>query len=137
MKHTCLEFVDESGKSRFAYAVKPSQIKPMEEIAKEIFERGIYLLNVGKLFEAEREFRQAIRLKPDYIGVLHNSIVNSFKESDEWQRAITAMDLVFRLNSNYEIARHNLAIAYQKYGIQKDRGGKIGDALELLKWRFL
>lgn len=128
-----VEFVDESGKSRIAYWVNPDQIITVDELAKDIFERGVSLLNTGKLFEAEVKFRQAIHLKPDYIGVLHNSIVNSFKGSEEWQRAITAMQLVFRLNPNYEIARHNLAIAYQKYGIQKDKEGKIGDAIELLQ----
>jgi hypothetical protein len=30
-----LEFVDESGKSRFAYAVKPRQIKSVDETARE------------------------------------------------------------------------------------------------------
>src|SRR4051794_5906921 len=91
-----LELVDESGtSSRFAYSVKPEQIKSTEDIAKEVFEYGIQLLNEGKLLEAEKEFKRAIRLKPDYLGVLHNSIVKSFEGSGEWQRGITAMSLVF------------------------------------------
>jgi metal-dependent hydrolase (beta-lactamase superfamily II) len=32
-----LEFVDESGKSRFAYAVKPNQVAPVNEVAEDIF----------------------------------------------------------------------------------------------------
>ena len=128
-----IEFVDESGKSKLAYWVKPNQLRAVAEIAKETFERGIHLLNVGKLFEAEREFRQAIHLQPDYIGVLHNSFVNGFKGSEGMAKDYRNA-FVFRLNPNYEIARHNLAIAYQKYGIQKDNEGEIGDALELFQF---
>src|ERR671926_1419177 len=62
-----LEFVDESGKSRFAYAVKPSQIRSADETAKESFDRGLEFLNNGKQFEAEREFQRAVDLKPACI----------------------------------------------------------------------
>src|SRR4051812_22438768 len=67
-----LEFVDESGKSRFAYAVKPNQIITIDELAKEAFERGFTLFAAGQLAEAERQFQRAIRLKPKSISVLHN-----------------------------------------------------------------
>ena len=129
-----LEFVDESGTSpRLAYWVKPNQIKTSEEIAKEMFERGIEYVNSGDHLNAEREFRNAINLKPNYIHVLHNSIVRSFVGSDEWQKAITAMHMVFRLDPEYEFARRNLAIAYQKYGIQKETDGDPEGALELFQ----
>ncbi|HXG64377.1 MAG TPA: DUF4926 domain-containing protein [Blastocatellia bacterium] len=129
-----VEFVDPSGaSSRIADWVRPAQIKTLEEIAKETFEQGIQLQNEGKPLEAERKFRQAISLKPSYIGVLHNSIVRSFEGSDEWQKAITAMQLVFRINSDYEIARRNLAIAYQKYGIQKANEGDAEGAIEIFQ----
>ena len=57
-----LEFVDELGQSRFAYGVKPEQIKSTDEIAKEIFELGGELLNKGLFIAAEKLFQQAIEL---------------------------------------------------------------------------
>jgi hypothetical protein len=57
-----LEFVDESGKTKFAYSVKPNQIIKTYTMAGEAFERGLALLNEGKPFDAEREFQRAIDL---------------------------------------------------------------------------
>jgi tetratricopeptide (TPR) repeat protein len=128
-----LEFVDESGKSKFAYAIKPRQIENIGAIAKEKFERGIELQKSGNALEAEKELRQAITLMPTYIGVLHNSIVRSFENSEEWQRAITAMGTVVRIRPDYEIGRRNLAIAFQKYGIQKSLEDDNDSALELFE----
>lgn len=129
-----LEFADPSDQSlRLAYWVKPNQIKSTEEIAKGLFEDGINLLDSGNLLDAETEFRKAIRLKSDYLGVLHNSLVRGFEGSNEWQRAITAMLLVFRISPGYEIARNNLAIAFQKYGIQKAHECLNEDATELFQ----
>ncbi|HST21737.1 MAG TPA: DUF4926 domain-containing protein [Blastocatellia bacterium] len=49
-----LEFVDESGtSSRFAYSVKPDQIRSADEAAEESLKRGIKLHNEGKGIEAE------------------------------------------------------------------------------------
>lgn len=73
-----LEFVDESGKSRFAYAVKPNQIRAAEEVAKEAFEHGVVLINEGKPAAAEREFQRAIDLRPALIVNLHNLVLVGF-----------------------------------------------------------
>lgn len=35
-----LEFVDEAGKSKFAYSLRPDQIVNCDAVAKEVFERG-------------------------------------------------------------------------------------------------
>jgi tetratricopeptide (TPR) repeat protein len=127
-----LEFVDESGaESRFAYAVKPNQIRTQEEVAKEAFETAIALLNQGNQQKAESKFREAIALRPDYIRILHNSLVESFKGSEDWQRAITAMREVVRLDPSYQLAKDNLAIAFQSFGIQRATQGEHDEALEL------
>src|SRR5436853_2923716 len=62
----------------FAYSVKSNQFT---NIALASFEKGINLLNQGNLEEAEAPFREAIDLKPTFIGVLNNSIIHSFGNS--------------------------------------------------------
>jgi tetratricopeptide (TPR) repeat protein len=122
-----LEFVDQSGQSRFAYSVKPNQIRSVEETAKEAFERGLVFIEEGKPFEAEREFQRAIDLRPAYIVDLHNLICRTFENTIEWEKLIVALRLVSRLNPDYEVegynisffVRNNLAMAYQNYAIQK------------------
>jgi tetratricopeptide (TPR) repeat protein len=126
-----LEFVDEFGKSRFAYSVRPNQIRPGEEVAKEAFETAIALLNQGNHLEAESKFREAIALRPDYVRILHNSLVESFKGSEDWRGAIIAMREVLRLDPSYQMARDNLAIAFQSFGIQRANQNEHLEALEL------
>ena len=121
-----LEFVDESGtSSRLAYWVKPDQIKSSDEIAKEALEHGITLHNEGKGAEAEEEFRQAIELKPSLIEDLHNRIVNGFENSGTLENFIFAMRLILRLDPSYEVARRNLAIAYENQGVQEAERGNL------------
>jgi tetratricopeptide (TPR) repeat protein len=128
-----LEFVDESGaESRFAYSVRPSQIRTADEAARESFERGIAAFANGNTSEAEREFQRATELKPSYLGVLHNSIVNSFKGTSEWQRLMTGLRLVLRLDPNYVVAQQNLATAYLNFGIEKADEGNLSLALQIL-----
>lgn len=126
-----LEFVDESGESRFAYSVRPEQIKTQNEIAKDIFEEGVRLHNEGKPLEAEGNFRQAINLNPIYIRVLHNSVVMSLGGVDEWERARGAMRLILRINPNYKPARDNLAIAYLNRGVEEANNGDIRFSIEI------
>ncbi|MEK6410447.1 MAG: DUF4926 domain-containing protein [Acidobacteriota bacterium] len=115
-----LEFVDESGtSSRFAYSVRPNQIRTQEEVAKEVFEAGRTLFGQGNHLEAESRFREAVALSPGYIGVLHNDLVRTLSDSADWPRHIWAMRFVLRIDSTYELARYNLAIAYLKYGVEQ------------------
>ena len=127
-----LEFVDESGtSSRFAYSVKPNQIRSADEAARESLEKGIKLHNEGKGAEAEKEFRRAIELKPDLIDELHNLFLRSCEQQDDseetetFERIIFAMHLVLRLNPEYQIARDNIAIAYEKQGIIEATKGNL------------
>src|SRR6266498_2223712 len=126
-----VEFVDESGKSRIADWVKPSQIRSTDETAREALEQGIKLHNEGKGVEAEKEFRLAIELKPSLIEELHNSIVKSFElqgdfaETETFERFIFAMRLILRLNPEYTIARKNLAIAFEHQGFLEAHKGNL------------
>jgi tetratricopeptide (TPR) repeat protein len=133
-----LEFVDDSGTaSRFAYSVKPNQIRTEEEVSKEAFERGLALINEGKPSEAEREFQRAIDLRPALIVNLHNLMLNMFQGTNKWEDFIVALRLVLRLNPDFEIdgynmsiiAGNNLAMAYQNYAVQKANEGDMQTAI--------
>ena len=125
-----LEFVDESGESRFAYAVKPEQIATVESLAREAFEQGTRLQQQGKEPEAERQFARAILLNPDYLGALHNGIVSSFGNSDDFARLIPALRFILRLDPTYRIARQNLALAFFRFGAQQEIAGNTKIAVE-------
>jgi tetratricopeptide (TPR) repeat protein len=125
-----LEFVDKSGtSSRFADVVKPEQIINMDAIAREALERGIKLHNEGRGKEAEPEFRRAIELNPRNIEELHNQIVKGFDVSGTLDNFIFAMHLVLRLDSGYEAARNNLAIAYENQGVIEANRGNLHAAM--------
>jgi tetratricopeptide (TPR) repeat protein len=125
-----LEFVDESGtSSRFANVVKPEQIINIDAIAREALERGIKLHNEGRGKEAEPEFRRAIELNPRNIEELHNRIVKGFDVSGALDNFIFAMRLVLRLDPGYEVARNNLAIAYENQGVQEANEGNLYGAI--------
>jgi Flp pilus assembly protein TadD len=123
-----LEFANGSDSPRLAYWVRPDQIV---NSAKEAFERGSELMQRGRVWEAVLEFRRAAKVQPNYVGVLHNSIVKSFEGTDDWQRRVTAMRVVLRVAPDYQIARDNLAIAFMNYGVEKAREGDLAASGEL------
>lgn len=138
-----LEFVDESGtSSRFAYSVRPNQIRTEEEVVKEAFEHGLALINEGKASEAEREFQRAIDLRPVLIVNLHNFVLNTFENTNEWEHFIVALRLVLRLNPDFEIdgynmsfiARNNLAVAYQNFAVQRANEGDLQTAITYFRF---
>lgn len=111
-----LEFEDNEGNFLgLAFAIQPRQLI---NVSRGFFEQGVEFFNKGNLTEAEELYRQAIDLNPDYIGVLHNSIMASFAGLNDFGRLITALQLVMRLNLTYKVARNNLAIAFHKCGVQ-------------------
>ena len=123
-----LEFVDDDGSSRLAYCIRPEQIL---NTAQEVFERGLALLNAGRSADAVREFRRAVKIQPNYVKILHNSIVRSFGHSGDWQRKITAMRLVLRVDPGHQTARDNLAIAFMNHGVEKASEGDLESCLDL------
>jgi tetratricopeptide (TPR) repeat protein len=133
-----LEFVDESGESRFAYSVRPEQIVNIEHVAREAFDQGVKFVKDGKPIEAEQAFQRAIEIKPGYIAVLHNLIIRDLWKSEDWSTMIVALRMVLRLNPDYEengynlavFARNNLAMSYSNLGVQLARQGNDSMALQ-------
>ena len=124
-----LEFEDEEGNFLgLAYAVKPHQIINLSYGA---FEQGLTLLNQGKKLEAARAFKRAIELKPNYIDVLADLLTKAPIAKHDWERCTEALRFVLELNPKYELGRHNLAVAYHKYGNQKAQSGDLNTAIYL------
>ena len=117
-----IEFVDESGTdSKIADWVLPHQIENEGERAKELFSWGMQAIEQNNLLEASRNLREAIRLNPRYVRVLHNSIMHSLAsqildETKVFLIQIGMLQLIRTLAPNYELAKNNLAIAYLNYG---------------------
>jgi len=125
-----LEFVDDSGaSSRLAYGVKPDQIKNIDAIAKEFYQKGMKALSEGKFVESLRSLRKAVNMIPSYIRGMHNSLAQSIGPHEDWQRFIFAMRLVRLIDPDYEVARDNLAIAYLNYGVQEAKKEKYEESL--------
>jgi tetratricopeptide (TPR) repeat protein len=127
-----LEFVDESGQSKFAYSIAPNQILNVEAVAQETYKQGVESLKSGASFEGRRKLREAIRMSPTLIGELLNSVLDSFGSSDDWDGLISALHFVCELAPDYELARNNLAIAYLNRGVQQVKYCDLDGALRLL-----
>lgn len=124
-----LEFVDESGQSKFAYSVKPEQIINIDAARLEAFARGIAMFNGGREGAAERELRAAIEMKPALLRELHEMILSRFEPAQEWQKAITALRFLLRLDPNYEAGRADLATAYMNQGVVIGKQSDINGAI--------
>jgi tetratricopeptide (TPR) repeat protein len=103
-----LEFVDESGaSSKMADWVKPGQIKPVKQVAKEFLDQGFELLNKGDYVGAERAFKEAVALYPKDISNIGESLRRSFADAD----AIFALENGLAMVPDNAILRENLRIA--------------------------
>jgi tetratricopeptide (TPR) repeat protein len=73
------------------------------------------LASQGKLDEAIYQFRESIRISPDYAKA-HNDLGNAFLYQGKLDEAIASYREALRLNPDYTIAQENLknALAMQK-----------------------
>lgn len=129
-----LEFVDDSGQSTFAYAIRPNQIIGGDEVAERMFANGLALLEKRNAAEAEQRLRETVRLRPHYAAVLHNLVVDQLGASRNWSGLIEAIRLVIRLNPDYRESGHSLAVyakdnlanAYNNLGVESaEREGSV------------
>jgi len=70
---------------------------------------------LGRYDEAERCYREALSLNPDYAE-LHASLGALYIYRDEAQRAIAALERAIQLDPNCAVAHANIAIAYAMTG---------------------
>jgi tetratricopeptide (TPR) repeat protein len=129
-----IEFLEDAGKSsKIADWVKPDQIKNVETIAKEHYTRGMSQLEEGDYVEASRELHRAIELIPSYVRGLHESLRHSLAPIEDWPRLVAAMQFVIIIDPSYELAKHNLAIAFLNWGANEANKNNYDDALRLFR----
>lgn len=125
-----IEFLENAGEiSKIADWVKPGQIKNIDLIAKEFYRKGMEALNEGKFVESLNSMRKAVNLIPSYLGGMHNSLAQSIGPNEDWMNFILGMQLVRLIDSDYEMARENLAIGYLNLGVQEAMNGKYDDSI--------
>jgi tetratricopeptide (TPR) repeat protein len=76
---------------------------------------GNALRDQGKLPEAIAEFREAMRLKPDYAGA-HNNLGNALRDQGKLPEAVAAYREAMRLKPDYAMAHYNLGNALRDQG---------------------
>jgi tetratricopeptide (TPR) repeat protein len=122
-------FEDENGEFLgLADSLRPAQIR---NVSRPILERGIELLQKGMIAPAEREFRLAARYNPRYLHELNNLTLH-FAPMKEWNHAASWLQMLLRVAPDFQIARDNLAIAYENWAIAEARTSETTKALELL-----
>ncbi|MGH9762944.1 MAG: DUF4926 domain-containing protein, partial [Blastocatellia bacterium] len=122
-------FEDENGEFlALADSLKAAQIR---NVSRPILERGIELLQKGMIPAAEREVRLAARYNPRYLHELNNLILN-FDALKKWAHAVDWLQMLLRVAPDFQIARDNLAVAYEKWALEKTRASDLMNALDLL-----
>ncbi len=129
-----VEFLENAGEnSKIADWVKPDQIRNIEAIAKEHYARGMSQLQNGDYAEASRELHRAVALIPSYVRGLHESFRKVLAPIEDWARLVAAMQFVIIIDPSYELAKHNLAIAFLNWGANEANKNNYDDALQLFQ----
>ena len=81
----------------------------------QLKQRGDFLLNQGKAFEAVQCYQQAIQQKPDYAEA-YNNLGIAFKYQDRLDEAITCYQEALKYRPDYAIACNNMANAIRDQG---------------------
>lgn len=135
------EFTIGSGLERttvFAKGIKASEVVNLNDFAKVLYDHAVELINLGKPFEAQQEFRRAIDIQPGYLSVLHNLIISSYEEATKGQGSLEQMEslisglrFILDIKPDFEIARFNIAVVYMNHGVERALQNDIQLALEL------
>ncbi len=100
-------------------AVKDSEIEDYEKKVEYLFNFGIAYVYSGKYKEAIEAFKQATRIRPDYVDV-HNNLGVAYGKSGKYKEAIEAFKQAIRIRPDFAEAHYNLGIAYEKSGKHRE-----------------
>jgi protein O-mannosyl-transferase len=90
---------------RRALALDPANPVVLNNLGQE-------LVRKGRIDEAIRFFKQAIRLKKGFVGLHHYNLANALRAKGAVEAAIDQYHLALRVNPKLLLARNNLGIAY-------------------------
>lgn len=82
------------------------------------YDHGVALTKAGKFEEAIKAFKQAIKLRPDYIDA-HNRLAEAYAEIDEFKKAADTLKQAIRYQPDSATAYAKLGDAYENAGETK------------------
>jgi len=85
------------------------------------YDLGVYLLKAGQRAAAIERYREAVRLKPDYIEA-HTNLGLALSDSGRWPEAIAEYEVALGLNPDFPKAHYDL-------GITLSREGRLAEAI--------
>ena len=99
--------------------------------AREAFRAGVQELDSGDFSQAQRLFRQAVTLAPQWdLAYLHLGMVEHRLEPGS-AASIQALEEAIRLGPDNPRARYFLGLAYEQAGRMSDAAAALGAALKL------
>jgi tetratricopeptide (TPR) repeat protein len=85
---------------------------------------------LGRWQEAIDEYKQAIRIKPDYADA-HNNLGAVYSKLGRYQDAIEAFSHAIKIKTDYAEAQYNLGITYGKLGRYQDAIEAFSQAIKI------
>ena len=96
-------------------AASSSDISQEEVLAELEYERGVFLVLLGKVESAIKAYSDAIELNPHYsVAYTNRGVLYGYK--DEYELAIKDFNMAIELNPNNFFAYNNLGNVYDKIG---------------------
>jgi tetratricopeptide (TPR) repeat protein len=111
-------------------AEPPSPPRKLEMEAWEYNNKGLSLYNVGLVDDAIREYRKALRLKPD-LAIVHNNLGIALSDKGTIEGAIHEYKVALRLDPALAIAHNNLGTALKASGSTDAAIAEYREALRL------
>jgi len=81
----------------------------ISEDPEEFLRRGNLWMNLKEYDEAEKEYREAIRINPNFAGA-HNNLGNLLANLQQYDEAEKEYREAIRINPNYALAHNNLGV---------------------------
>ena len=102
----------------------------MEPTVNQILQQAIASHKEGKIEEAEKSYKKAIELKPDFPEA-HNNLGNTLFELSKIDEAETSLKKAIELKPDYAEAHYNLGVTLQNLGRLDEAEKSYKKAIEL------
>ncbi|MGB7000531.1 MAG: tetratricopeptide repeat protein [Halobacteriota archaeon] len=106
------------------------EIDNKKELVRDMNKLAMIYKYLGRRDEAEKEYREAIRINPDYANA-HNNLAILLNEMGRKEDAEAECREALRINPDYANAHNNLAILLNEMGRKEDAEAEYRDALRI------